>query len=115
MQRLTLPFSGPASESLGRELVRRLGDGNRCCEDRSRGGSNSNQDSVTASSGRRFCNTASVDFSTIGFVNRGGSRTMIENRSLPADTVLPHVTYRDLAKAIAWLGKAFDFREHYRY
>jgi uncharacterized glyoxalase superfamily protein PhnB len=40
---------------------------------------------------------------------------MIENRSLPTDTVLPHVTYRDLAKAIAWLGKVFGFREHYRY
>jgi uncharacterized glyoxalase superfamily protein PhnB len=40
---------------------------------------------------------------------------MIENRSLPTDTVLPHVTYGDLAEALAWLGKAFGFREHYRY
>jgi uncharacterized glyoxalase superfamily protein PhnB len=40
---------------------------------------------------------------------------MIENRSLPSDTVLPHVMYQDLAEAIAWLGKAFGFREHYRY
>jgi uncharacterized glyoxalase superfamily protein PhnB len=40
---------------------------------------------------------------------------MIENRSLPTDTVLPHVEYKDLAEAIEWLGKAFGFREHYRY
>jgi len=29
--------------------------------------------------------------------------------------VLPHVTYRDLTEAIAWLSDAFGFREHYRY
>ncbi|HXJ05328.1 MAG TPA: VOC family protein [Candidatus Acidoferrum sp.] len=40
---------------------------------------------------------------------------MIENRSVPPDTVLPHVMYQDLSSAIAWLGKAFGFREHYRY
>ncbi len=40
---------------------------------------------------------------------------MIENRSLPTDTVLPHVRYKNLAEAIEWLGKAFGFREHYRY
>ncbi|HXE35485.1 MAG TPA: VOC family protein [Verrucomicrobiae bacterium] len=40
---------------------------------------------------------------------------MIENRSLPTDTVLPHVEYQDLAGAIAWLSRAFGFREHYRY
>jgi uncharacterized glyoxalase superfamily protein PhnB len=40
---------------------------------------------------------------------------MIKNRSLPTDTVLPHVMYKDLAKAIEWLGKAFGFREQYRY
>ncbi|MGB7281280.1 MAG: VOC family protein [Candidatus Acidiferrum sp.] len=40
---------------------------------------------------------------------------MIKNRSLPTDTVLPHVEYQDLADAIAWLGKTFGFREHYRY
>jgi len=40
---------------------------------------------------------------------------MIENRSVPPDTVLPHVTYQDLPSAIVWLSKTFGFREHYRY
>lgn len=40
---------------------------------------------------------------------------MIENRSVPPDAVLPHVVYQNLSKAIAWLNKAFGFREHYRY
>lgn len=40
---------------------------------------------------------------------------MIDNRSVPTDHVLPHVVYQDVAEAIAWLGKAFGFAEHYRY
>lgn len=40
---------------------------------------------------------------------------MVTNRSVPADTVLPHITYRDVAKASAWLTAAFGFTEHYRY
>ena len=40
---------------------------------------------------------------------------MISNRSLPTDTVLPHIKYRDLGEAIAWLRNAFGFIEHYRY
>jgi predicted enzyme related to lactoylglutathione lyase/uncharacterized glyoxalase superfamily protein PhnB len=40
---------------------------------------------------------------------------MIENRSVPADTVLPHVIYRDVANAIAWLTSTFGFTEHYHY
>src|SRR5258708_32457534 len=40
---------------------------------------------------------------------------MIANRSVPTDVVLPHVVYRDVADAIAWLTKVFGFREHYRY
>lgn len=40
---------------------------------------------------------------------------MISNRSVPADTVLPHVMYRDVAEAIAWLSETFGFAEHYRY
>jgi uncharacterized glyoxalase superfamily protein PhnB len=40
---------------------------------------------------------------------------LIANRSLPTDTLLPHIRYRDLEKAIVWLGKAFGFVEHYRY
>jgi predicted enzyme related to lactoylglutathione lyase/AraC-like DNA-binding protein len=40
---------------------------------------------------------------------------MIANRSVPTDAVLPHVVYRDVAEAIAWLTKTFGFIEHYRY
>ncbi|HWY08668.1 MAG TPA: VOC family protein [Candidatus Acidoferrales bacterium] len=40
---------------------------------------------------------------------------MIENRSVPPNTILPHVVYQDIAQAIAWLSKTFGFREHYRY
>lgn len=34
---------------------------------------------------------------------------------MPADTVLPHVVYEDVAQAIAWLALTFGFSEHYRY
>ena len=37
------------------------------------------------------------------------------NRSVPVDTVLPHVTYQNVAEAIAWLSTVFGFIEHYRY
>jgi len=40
---------------------------------------------------------------------------MIRNRSVPTDTVLPHIVYRDVAQALAWLAGAFGFTEHYRY
>jgi uncharacterized glyoxalase superfamily protein PhnB len=40
---------------------------------------------------------------------------VITNRSVPTNTLLPHVTYQDVAAAIAWLTEAFGFREHYRY
>src|SRR5260370_28985413 len=40
---------------------------------------------------------------------------MQKNRSVPVDTILPHVVYQDVAEAVAWLGKAFGFIEHYRY
>jgi uncharacterized glyoxalase superfamily protein PhnB len=40
---------------------------------------------------------------------------LISNRSVPTDTVLPHIEYRDLQEAIFWLSKAFGFVEHYRY
>ena len=39
----------------------------------------------------------------------------MKNRSVPVDTVLPHIIYKNLPAAIEWLGKAFGFREHYRY
>lgn len=40
---------------------------------------------------------------------------MPSNRSVPADVILPHITYRNVAAAIAWLTRAFGFAEHYRY
>jgi uncharacterized glyoxalase superfamily protein PhnB len=40
---------------------------------------------------------------------------MLKNRSVPTDTILPHLPYQDLDAAIAWLTKAFGFKEHYRY
>ena len=39
----------------------------------------------------------------------------MRNRSVPADTVLPHVVYQDVARAIAWLTEIFGFVEYYRY
>ena len=39
----------------------------------------------------------------------------IENRSVPTNTILPHVQYPDVAEAIKWLTRTFGFREHYRY
>ena len=40
---------------------------------------------------------------------------MISNRSVPTDTILPHVVYEDVETAIVWLSSAFGFVEHYRY
>jgi len=40
---------------------------------------------------------------------------MTTNRSVPADIVLPHVVYRNLDEALAWLARGFGFEEHYRY
>lgn len=40
---------------------------------------------------------------------------MIENRSVPANTVFPHVIYEDVVEAIAWLTRTFGFIEHFRY
>ena len=40
---------------------------------------------------------------------------MLKNRSVPANIILPHVTYHDLAAAIDWLKRVFGFTEHYRY
>src|SRR5215472_15354078 len=40
---------------------------------------------------------------------------MTGNRSVPVDTVLPHVIYQDVDKAVEWLTRVFGFREHYRY
>jgi uncharacterized glyoxalase superfamily protein PhnB len=40
---------------------------------------------------------------------------MVTNRSVPASTVLPHITYRNVAAASDWLTAVFGFTEHYRY
>ena len=40
---------------------------------------------------------------------------MKRNRSVPADTLLSHVTYKNLESAIQWLDRAFGFKEHFRY
>lgn len=40
---------------------------------------------------------------------------MIKNRSVPPDTILPHVIYENVAEAIAWLSKTYGFVEQYRY
>jgi uncharacterized glyoxalase superfamily protein PhnB len=40
---------------------------------------------------------------------------MISNRSVPANVILPHVSYRNVAEAMAWLSRVFGFQENYRY
>lgn len=40
---------------------------------------------------------------------------MTNNRSVPANVILPHLVYQNLPAAIAWLREAFGFEEHYRY
>jgi uncharacterized glyoxalase superfamily protein PhnB len=40
---------------------------------------------------------------------------MLKNRSVPADVILPHITYRNVTDAVDWLTKVFGFSEHYRY
>jgi uncharacterized glyoxalase superfamily protein PhnB len=40
---------------------------------------------------------------------------MLHNRSVPIETLLPHISYKHLAEAIEWLGVAFGFAEHFRY
>lgn len=40
---------------------------------------------------------------------------MLKNRSVPTDVILPHLTYRNLEEAIAWLSRTFGFKEHFRY
>src|SRR5262245_9889620 len=40
---------------------------------------------------------------------------MIRNRSVPADTVLPHIVYQSVSEAVVWLTRTFGFAEHYRY
>lgn len=40
---------------------------------------------------------------------------MLNNRSVPTNTVLPHLVYQDIEQAIDWLTKVLGFTEHYRY
>ena len=40
---------------------------------------------------------------------------MINNRSVPTNLILPHLTYRNLEEAIAWLRRTFGFKEYFRY
>jgi uncharacterized glyoxalase superfamily protein PhnB len=42
-------------------------------------------------------------------------RAMKKNRSVPTDTVLPHVMYACIPDALTWLERVFGFVEHYRY
>jgi uncharacterized glyoxalase superfamily protein PhnB len=39
----------------------------------------------------------------------------MRNRSVPVDTVLPHIVYQNLSAAIVWLTTTFGFTVHYRY
>ena len=39
----------------------------------------------------------------------------MQNRSVPCDTVLPHLVYEDVDAAIEWLTRTLGFREHFRY
>src|SRR5262249_9564472 len=39
----------------------------------------------------------------------------MRNRSVPTDILLPHITYQNVAEAIAWLSRTFGFTEHYCY
>jgi uncharacterized glyoxalase superfamily protein PhnB len=40
---------------------------------------------------------------------------MLRNRSVPVDTILPHVEYQNLPEAIRWLTAKLGFVEHFRY
>ena len=40
---------------------------------------------------------------------------MAPNRSVPCETVLPHIYYRNIEQALNWLTLNFGFTEHYRY
>ena len=39
----------------------------------------------------------------------------MNNRSVPTNTVLPHIVYENVAGALTWLTETFGFTEHYRY
>jgi uncharacterized glyoxalase superfamily protein PhnB len=39
----------------------------------------------------------------------------MNNRSVPTSTLIPHVVYRSVPDACAWLTRVFGFAEHFRY
>jgi uncharacterized glyoxalase superfamily protein PhnB len=39
----------------------------------------------------------------------------MKNRSVPTDTLLPHLGYQSVAEASEWLSRMFGFKEAYRY
>jgi uncharacterized glyoxalase superfamily protein PhnB len=41
--------------------------------------------------------------------------TGMRNRSVPSDSVVPHIVYQDPVEACAWLSRVFGFRENFRY
>jgi uncharacterized glyoxalase superfamily protein PhnB len=43
------------------------------------------------------------------------NRSVEVNRSVPTNSVLPHVFYRNLEEACEWLTRVFGFEEQYRY
>jgi hypothetical protein len=45
----------------------------------------------------------------------GDEQPMVTNRSVPANIILPHIIYRNVAAASRWLTVVFGFEEHYRY
>jgi uncharacterized glyoxalase superfamily protein PhnB len=40
---------------------------------------------------------------------------VLSNRSVPTNTLLAHIEYRDVSAALAYLSSTFGFIEHYRY
>lgn len=40
---------------------------------------------------------------------------MVRNRSVPPDTVLPHIAYQNLADAMDWLTRVLGFTVHFQY
>ena len=39
----------------------------------------------------------------------------MKNRSVPSDSVIPHISYQNVVEACEWLTRVFGFREAFRY
>jgi uncharacterized glyoxalase superfamily protein PhnB len=39
----------------------------------------------------------------------------MRNRSVPSDSVVPHIVYHDPVEACEWLSRVFGFREYFHY